>query len=443
MNPSVRLLVAVAVLLVAGLPLGVLDALGHAPAGGWRSLWWGLLLALGLLAAVDALRLRRITTPQIERQLPARLPLGQWSEVRLQLQHRGAAPLHLEIFDHPPAQMAFEQLPRRVSLRPGEQCAFSYRLRPLQRGQFTFARCEISLQSPLGLWRGRRLLELPGSTRVYPDFVQLHGAGLQGVDHWLNRLGVRQQPRRGLGLEFHQLREFRDGDSLRQIDWKATARMRTPIAREYQDERDQQIVLLLDCGRRMRSQDDELAHFDHALNASLLLAYAALREGDAVGLQTFASDAPRHVAPAKGQAQLGRLLDSVYDLQCTLQPADFAAAADQVLAHQRRRALVIVLSNLRDEDDDELLAAMQRLARRHRVLLVSLREDVLDRVRQQPVTNLDDALGYCATLAHLERREALSRRLIAHGLHVLDARPREVAPELVGRYLAWKRAGVL
>src|SRR5690606_30834185 len=158
----------------------------------------------------------------------------------------------------------------------------TYRLRPTQRGHYAFSHCEALLLSPLGLWRSRRVIPLADETRVYPDFTRLHGAPLMAVDNWLSRLGIRQQPRRGLGLEFHQLREYRDGDVLRQIDWKATARKRVPIAREYQDERDQQILLMLDCGRRMRSQDGELTHFDHALNASLLLAYVALRQGDAL-----------------------------------------------------------------------------------------------------------------------------------------------------------------
>ncbi|MGC3218296.1 DUF58 domain-containing protein, partial [Pseudomonas aeruginosa] len=91
--------------------------------------------------------------------------------------------------------------------------------------------------------------------------------------------------------------------------------IRTPIAREYQDERDQQIHVLLDCGRRMRSQDGDLSHCDHALNASLLLAYVALRQGDAVGAKTFAGDDRRHLPPGKGSAQLFALLNTFYELQ--------------------------------------------------------------------------------------------------------------------------------
>ena len=109
-----------------------------------------------------------------------------------------------------------------------------------------------------------------------------------------------QRRRRGEGLEFHQLREYREGDSQRQIDWKATSRSGQLISREYQDERDQQIMLLIDCGRRMRAQDDELSHFDHVLNAALLLAYVGLRQGDAVGLPHDERRAALHRAAQVG-----------------------------------------------------------------------------------------------------------------------------------------------
>lgn len=443
MSPSRRLLVALAALALLALVIGVLAALQLELATSLQPVWWGLLLALLATALFDVYRLRRLPTPKVERSLSGSLPLGHWSPVQLTVSNRQSAPLELELFDHVPPGMTVEQLPQRVRLQSGEHCRLAYRVQPNLRGQVMFQRCDVRLLSPLALWRSRRPLTLHSETRVYPDFAQLQGAGLKAIDLWLNRLGVRQQPRRGLGLEFHQLREFREGDTLRQIDWKATARSRMPIAREYQDERDQQIMLMLDCGRRMRSQDGDLSHFDHALNASLLLAYAALRQGDAVGACTFASHAQRHVPPAKGQQQLRLLLNSLYDLQPTQQPADYSAAVEQLLARQSRRALVIVLSNLRDEDDVELHSALQRLARRHRVLLVSLREEVLDQLRQRPVQSLNDALDYCGAQDYLNARQQLHRRLSASGLPVLDVQPSDLGPALVGRYLAWKKTGSL
>ncbi|MBC3924821.1 DUF58 domain-containing protein [Pseudomonas lurida] len=441
MKPTRLLLHWLGALLGLGILLGTAAALQVKVPDTLHSVVWGLLLALLLLAMLDAVRLRRRPSPRAQRQMPGSLALGRWGEVRLVLEHDFPQPLTVQVFDHVPDGLTVENLPQSIDLRPGERSELGYRLRPLRRGHFTFSRCEIHLPSPMGLWSARRFIEVRDAIRVYPDFARLYGAQLLGVDNWLSQLGVRQRQRRGLGLEFHQLREFRDGDSLRQIDWKATARQRTPIAREYQDERDQQIVFMLDCGRRMRSQDDELSHFDHALNACLLLSYVALREGDAVGLCTFAGDQPRYLAPVKGSSQLNLLLNAVYDLDTTRRTADYQAAASQLLARQKRRALVVVVTNLRDEDDEALLTAVKRISRQHRVLVASLREEVLDQLRQAPVQTLPEALAYSGTVGYLNTRDELHERLSAQGLSVLDTLPSELGPALVTRYLGWKKAG--
>ena len=443
MKPSRLLLIWLALLLAIGIVLGTLRALDIAVSSTLLSINWGLLLALLALAILDAVRLKRLPSPRITRQMPGSLALGRWREVRLEVEHDCPQPLTIRIFDHVPDGLSFENLPLSLELQPGQHSQAGYRLRPRKRGHFTFEHCEINLPSPLGLWSGKRLPKVSDHTRVYPDFARLYGGQLLAVDNWLSQLGVRQRQRRGLGLEFHQLREFREGDSLRQIDWKATARQRTPIAREYQDERDQQIIFMLDCGRRMRSHDGELAHFDHALNACLLLSYVALRQGDAVGLYTFASDQPRYLAPVKGTGQLNVLLNTVYDLNSTQRSADYQAAATQLLARQKRRALVILVTNLRDEDDEELLTAVNRLNKQHRVLVASLREDVLDSLRESPVQTLNEALTYCGTVDYLNARAECHERLNAHGVPVVDTRSNTLGAQLVTHYLSWKRAGKL
>lgn len=134
--------------------------------------------------------------------------------------------------------------------------------------------------SPWRLWVKRQLARVPGSVRIYPNFASIAGFTLHALENRIQLMGIRRRQRRGEGLEFRQLRDYQQGDMLRQIDWKATSRRGKPISREYQEERDQQVLFLLDCGRRMRALDGETAHFDHCLNALLLVAYVALRQGD-------------------------------------------------------------------------------------------------------------------------------------------------------------------
>jgi uncharacterized protein (DUF58 family) len=105
--------------------------------------------------------------------------------------------------------------------------------------------------------------------------------------------------------------------------------------------------------------------------------------------------------------------------------------------------LVVLVTNLRDEDDEELLVAVKRLGQRHRVLVASLREEALDRLRQAPVQTLPEALAYCGTVDYLNARATLHERLSVHGVAVLQARPGELGAELVTLYLGWKKAGDL
>ncbi|MBB3104075.1 DUF58 domain-containing protein [Azomonas macrocytogenes] len=440
MTPSRNLPIIMAALFLLALPLGTLSAIGIAVPHWLDSLWWSLLLAVVLLAALDALRLQHRTSPQLLRRLPDRLLAGRWNTVELEIHPSAAKPLTVAIFDHVPDSMTSENLPAALFLLPGKTTRFSYRLRPLRRGHFHFHYCEIHLPSPWKLWQQRRLLSLPEEVHVYPDFIRLYNAQLTATP-LANRQGRQRQPHSGTGQEFHQLREFREGDTLRQIDWKATARRRTFISREYQAEAEQRILFLLDCGNRMRSRDGELAHFDHALEACLLLAHIALRQGDAVGLATFSTPQQRYLAPAKGQAQMNALLNALYDLESTRQPADFTAAVGELLDRGQQRSLVVILSNLRDEDNDELPVALAPLLRRHAVVLVSLRETVLDRLRRRPVASFEDTLAYQGAMTYLDARENLHRQLMTQGIALLDTSPDELAPRLVEHYLARKASG--
>ena len=128
------------------------------------------------------------------------------------------------------------------------------------------------------------------------------------------------------------------------------------ISREYREE-NQQVVFLLDCGRRMRTRDGDLAYFDHVLNAVLLLSYVALRQGDAVGAFTFSGE-DRLLPPRKGRGAMNTLLNGLFDIQPTTSPSDFTEAASRISTRLRRRALVILVTNLRDEDAQELPAAL-------------------------------------------------------------------------------------
>jgi uncharacterized protein (DUF58 family) len=397
---------------------------------------------LALVAALDALDALRQPAPRVVRRVPPAVPVGVGSRVVLSVENASSRVLRLELADHHPTQASTEGLPITLQIAPGERAESEYQLWPTARGDHRFGRCEVRIASALGLWRVHRRCGAPLDIRSYPNFRAAVGYELLAADNRLGALGIRRRRRRGEGLEFHQLREYRAGDTLRQIDWKATARMQRTISREYQDERDQQIVFLLDCGRRLHTRDGERSHFDAALDAILLAAHVALRQGDAVGLMTFSGER-RWLAPRKGVAQANALLDSVYDLTSGARAADYTAAARDLMASVRKRALVIVVSNVRDEDTDELRSSLRLLSRRHLVLLASLREAALGEALAQPIGDLDAALRVASIRLYLEQRSAALRTLERSGALLLDSEPDALPVALVNRYFDIKAAGIL
>jgi uncharacterized protein (DUF58 family) len=428
--------------LLAG--LGLVAAIGLALVLGAATpaLWAAAFVLLLLAAAIDARRLRAIASPELQRELPAVIPVGVEREVGLRVSHTGRMPIEFDLHDGHPPHWPVRDLPRRVRLRPQYDAVLQYHVVPTERGHARFDGCELRLRSPWRLWTERRRVALAQPVRVYPNFAPLAALALVGAEQASRVMGAHLRRRRGEGTEFQQLREYRLGDSMRQIDWKASQRARKLISREYQDERNQQVLLVLDCGRRMLARDGGLSHFDHVLNAALMVAHIALRQGDSVGLLS-ADENPRFLPPQRGLAAVDRLLNAVYDLQPRAVATDYLEAATQLALRQPRRALVLLLTNARDEDVDDLLRAVQQLQKRHLVCVASLREQSLDDALQAPVRSLDDALRLGATAQYLEARDRAHQALRARGVDVLDVTCGALPRALVDHYLAVKRAARL
>lgn len=404
--------------------------------------WQGAGLALAVVACADAWLSRRQPLLRIERELAGVWPVGGWNNVTLRLHNDGARTLKLDLHDDYPTEWQMEGLSHSTRIAPGAFAAVTYRLCPDQRGRAAFGPAHLRVASPLQLWTRMHRMGPESAIKVFPDFAQLLGHTLSATDRRAPAAGAIRKRRRGEGTDFRQLREYRQGDSMRSIDWKATARRNKPITREYQEERDQQVVFLLDTGRRMHARDDVTTHFDHALNAVLTLGFLAQKQGDAVGLMTFGGET-RWLAPLKGRTGLDRLLAGVYDLQPSEMAPDFTQAATALLNRLSKRAFVVIITNLRDEDDTALRAACELISTKHLVMCASLREKIMDRVRTTDVAAFPDALRYGATVHYLQQRRDAIKRLGIRADRLMDITPEKLSSALVNRYRAIKESGQL
>lgn len=441
MIPARRLFIAaIALLLLALVPL---------LAGAWlpaakppATLLWGLLALTLLLAAVaDALRARR-QRPQLQRRLPAAFAAAQPGSVRIRLDS-ASLPGTCLLSDSHPGDDPHTGLP--VMVQPASEAITEvrYSYRPARRGQADFGPVELWCTSPWGLWQYRHRLGEPASIPVYPDFSWLRDAGLTATPSSSRQQGRHQQRRSGDGQEFHQLREYRSGDSLRQIDWPATARRGELISREYRDEQHRHLVLLLDGGSRMALPVGTRTLFDHGLDSALLLCASSLDQGDRPGLLLFSGEQPLWQPPMAHRGALNHLLNQVYPLHPGGQTSDYADAARLLLHHWRRQALVVLITRLQPDDSDDLLQAVSLLRSRCRILIGDMLLPAQAELARAHAEDHDMALKIAAAARFDSAREALHARLRHAGVVVAAGTPEQMPRRLNHAYLALRRGGRL
>lgn len=406
------------------------------------STWWlmGGLFALVLL--VDALRLRFRKPVEVTRRLPGRFALGDAGEVRLTISNPGGQAVEVEVFDGIPPGADAPTMPWRGAVPPQRELKVFHPVKLLERGEATFGPIQVLSKSEWSFWKRLTRHGEIEKVKVYPNYEPVVRYALLAMQHRESPMGIVRRPRAGTSREFQQLRDYRDGDSFSQIDWKATSRRQSLISRAYEEQRNQSVVFLVDTGRRMRAMDGDLPQFDHCLNAMLLVAHVALRQGDQVGVQSFGGT-NRWLPPIKGLHAMPVLLNHLYDFKTTPAPSDFSEAVQNLMARQRRRAFVIVLTNLRGEDAKELVPALQVLGSKHLVLMASLRERSVHEARDKTVETFSDALRFTAADRYMTDRREVLAELSARGILTLDTTAQQLAVSLANRYLDIKSAGRL
>lgn len=443
MRPSARLLIVLLGSAILILALQLLASQDENFKNSLDFLTWVAMSILVVCVLIDAILTKKTPILSIERHLPEHFSVGKAHAITLSLvpPKKTKKPIKAILHDYYPPHWQVNQTALHVDVLPQRGLKTSYQATPLQRGDAIFGDIQYSTFSPLGLWENHRRIQAETTVKVLPDFSKILGANLLGMQKWLELMGAKRIRRHGQGQDFHQLRDYAEGDDVRNMDWKATSKMQKPIIRTYQEERDQQLIFLLDCGRNMRSMSGDLSHFDHALNAMLLLSYTALKHGDAVGLMTFNHPQMRYMPPHKGTNHLQRLINCVYDIEPTQMAADYETAINQLLQRQQRRALVIVLTQLDQENNEHLLSQLQRLKKRCAVLIASLKQSERNQIAQKPLQHLQDAHTYLGAQIYEAQEQQLLKQLSAQRVLHLNVTPQQLSSALINQYLELKRHG--
>jgi uncharacterized protein (DUF58 family) len=408
--------------------------------------WPALLAPLGagavllvLATLLDAWALLRQPVVRFERILPRQALVGCDSEIVLRVTNPAGRPIRLGVSDEWPADLA-AQAPRfeDAVVPVGGTLDLRCGIRPRRSGDHPLGRVLLSWPGPLGLLR-RRLLGDPGAlVPVYPDARRLLRTAALRPRRLLGHAGSRPIRRRGGGSEFESLRDYVIGDDPRHVDWSATARRGRLVTRLYQHERNYTLVLAVDTSRLMGTLcADERSKLDHAVDAALALAVAALARGDRTEVMLFDREIHGHVVPRVQRGEIGPIVELLRCSQPRDVEADFQRLAAALLARRRGRALVVVLTDFTDAASAGIEAPLKSLRRHYRTLLVALRDPFYSRIAPGAAgdTSLQDRLVIDELLRD---REAALARLRGAAVQTVDLPPEQVVAPLLDRYLEFR-----
>jgi uncharacterized protein (DUF58 family) len=416
--------------------------------GNWLPVleWLGWLYAL-LIVAVMALDWRLagpVRRFEVTRTHEPRLSLGAENAIGIELFNRFHRSADFWLRDEPPDAFDVDVRILQGSVTPGGMWQSIYHVHPRRRGNYPFGDIHLRWHGPLGLVVRQGQLTAGETVKVYPNLLDVRRYDLLLRRNRLQEMGLRQARLTGEGTEFERLREYLPDDGFRNIDWKATARRHRPVTVEYQTERSQNVVAVIDVGRMMQSPVAQMDKLDYVINAVLFLGYVATGKGDRVGMMTFADDVLHYLNPRQGRAQFYRMLETLYAVQAQPVEPNYRKALAYLATKQRKRALVVIFTDLSSGPSlDALIAQTTALARSSLPLVVTISDpDVHAAARQIPHDSLT-TYQRAAAVQLLDERRLTLESLHRHGVLTLDVPANRLSLAVINEYLDLKARGRL
>lgn len=425
---------------VAGAPVAMLLA-ALAPEIWPLGLAW--IVVLAALMLVDAILGADRRALDWQLTAPANVEVGDTAEAEISIVfRRGSAPSSATARLETNALLQ-PRVWKWESRRAGNQILLVAQLDTLRRGLGEIQRIWLEWRGPLGLVAKRRLLDVQRSVRIAPNLKSLKTEALK-IFARDTTTGARDFKWKGQGSEFESLRDFLPGMDRRMIDWKQSARHTKLLAREFRAEQDQTIILAVDTGRLMCEPVAGIPKIDHAISAAMLLSYVGLKMGDRVGMLAFDSRPRLSSAPSSGVGAFPALQRLASRLDYSTEETNFTLGLSKLSADVRRRSLIVVFTDIADPTSAELMIEnIGRLAKKHLILFVAIRDQELDDLTTAAPERMMDATRSVIAHSLLQEREVVLARLERLGVDLVDAPAASLGPDLLNHYLEVKHTGRL
>jgi len=378
------------------------------------------------------------------RNMADRLSNGDENDIYIHLKNNYNFQAYLRIIDEAPFQFQYRNLNFRFKINSKNEKTISYQLRPVKRGEYEFGALNIFVSGNIGFTSRRFRFDQNKVVAVYPSYLQLRKYELMAISNRLSELGIKKIRKIGHALEFEQIKEYVQGDDIRTINWKATARKNTLMINHYQEEKSQNVYSIIDKGRVMRMPFEGLSLLDYAINASLVISSIAIRKEDKAGIITFNNKIGSLLPAAKVGSQMQKVQEVLYNQKTNYKESNFDLLYATLRQKINQRSLILLYTNFETLFGlQRQLPYLKRIAKNHVLVVIFFENTELRDLLKRDATSSEDI--YIKTIGEkfsFEKKQIV-KELNRHGIHSVLTPPKNLTVDTINIYLEIKARGLI
>tara|TARA_R110002050_G_scaffold297043_4_gene457970 strand:+ start:4158 stop:5489 length:1332 start_codon:yes stop_codon:yes gene_type:complete len=400
-------------------------------------------IAIGLVI-IDFILLFKQKGISASRILPEKLSNGDDNPIEITLQNDYNFTVDLQLIDEMPFQYQKRDFEINKQLSKHNKKKITYTLRPLERGEYYFGSLNIYANSPIALVTRRYEFAKDAMVPNYPSFLQLRKYMLLAFSNKLFEYGLKKIRRIGHTMEFEQIKDYVNGDDIRNINWKATAKRSQLMVNQFQDERSQPIYSVIDKGRAMKMPFDGLSLLDYAINATLVISNVALKKQDKAGMFTFSRKVENKVVAERRPSQMNKILETLYNVNTDFSESDFSRLYIDVKRSLTQRGLLLLYTNFETLDAlHRQLPYLKAIAKNHLLVVIFFENTELQKLTKVEADNTFDIFQKTIAEKFMYEKKLIVNELQKHGIQSILTTPENLTINTINKYLEIKARGLL
>lgn len=403
-----------------------------------------LLILFGFLALDFLILFTSKNGIEGQRITPEKLSNGDENPIVVSIRNFYTFPIFAMVIDEIPHQFQVRNFEIKRKIKNASSDDFQYYLRPTERGEYHFGNLNIYVSSPLQLLSKRYTFNKDAMVPTYPSYIQLRKYDLIAFSNNLFQYGVKKIRRIGHTMEFEQIKEYVQGDDIRTLNWKATAKKNALMVNQFQDEKSQNIYMAIDKGRTMKMPFNGLSLLDYAINATLVLSNVILKKHDKAGMFSFSKKVDNRVVAEKRTSQMQKILENLYNVKTDFFESDYSRLYADVKKNINQRSLILLYTNFETLDGlHRQLPYLKGIAKNHLLVVVFFQNTELNHITLKKAETIQEVYDKVIAEKFIFEKKLIVNELKKYGIHSVLTQPENLTLDSINKYLEIKARGIL